>query len=141
MNRVGSKVSPKMGTFPTDDAFRAHEARALSRALLAIHPLQAGKMVPRDVATATGFELKEDTVRSWISDGRTPSTQALAALDATYGATFILQRRKPWTDWKLRFDEVVQREKVRALQEELSDAERDLAHAQTLAEMGQSTGL
>jgi hypothetical protein len=132
MSGSGKRVSPKIGTFPSDDAFRQLEAQALSSALLSIHPLQASKMVSRDVYAVTGFELKEDTVRSWISDGRTPSTHALAALDATYCAEFVLKRRKPWTEWKLRFDEAVNRENVRLCQEALSAAERDLAVSQAI---------
>jgi len=88
--------------------------------------------VVADVVVATGFEIKFDTVQSWLADGRTPSVEALAALDATYGAEFILERRKPFIDQANLYRVELKRRAVKSAEDALSEAEADLAHAQSL---------
>lgn len=126
------QVSPKERTWFGLDIVRCLEAEALGKALRRRHPLGTSKLVVADVAVATGFEIKFDTVQSWLADGRTPSVEALAALDSTYGADFILERRKPFIDQANLFQVELKRQAVKAAEHSLSEAEANLAQAQGL---------
>lgn len=132
MKPLPPRVSPKQRTWQGLDSVRRLEAAALGDALRRRHPLGTSKLVVADVAVATGFELKFDTVQSWLADGRTPSVEALAALDATYGAEFILQRRKPFIDQANAHQVDLKRHAVKVAEHSLAEAEADLAQAQSL---------
>jgi hypothetical protein len=132
MSGSNSRVSPQKRTWAGLDDVRVKEAKALGEALRRRHPLGTSKLVVAQVAVATGFEIKFDTVQSWLADGRTPSVEALAALDATYGADFILERRKPFIDQANLLQVELKRHAVKAAEHSLSEAEADLAQAQGL---------
>lgn len=124
-----SRVSPQKRTWAGLDDVRVKEAKALGEALRRRHPLGTSKLVVAEVAVATGFEIKFDTVQSWLADGRTPSVEALAALDSTYGAEFILERRKPFIDAANEHQVQLKRQVVNMCAQALAEAEDNLAEA------------
>lgn len=89
---VGPKNRPALSCHDRN-VLRAAESTALITALRARHPLGTSKAVSYDLWELTGFDVAPDTVSGWLADGKRPSDEAMAALDAAYGPDFVMARR------------------------------------------------
>ena len=89
---VGPKNRPALSCHDRN-ALRAAESTALIAALRKRHPLGTSKAVSSDLMELTGFDVAPDTVSGWLADGKRPSDEAMAALDAVYGPDFVMERR------------------------------------------------
>jgi hypothetical protein len=89
---VGPKNRPALSCHDRN-ALRAAESTALITALRKRHPLGTSKAVSSDLMDQAGFDVAPDTVSGWLADGKRPSDEAMAALDAVYGPDFVMERR------------------------------------------------